>query len=313
MSRETAIALALGALSGACLLSLASDSLGALILVYMSPLPLFLTGLMFGMPKAAAAMAAGSAVSAMYGLATVMPYVGLIAIPTAILIRQALLSRATPEGTVEWYPPGLLLIWLTAIAAAGFLLASLGARLGGVPGGLPGVFEPRLLAVLRHFGSHDLGGSPAELASRLASIMPGAIAAMWMLLSAANGILAQGLAVRLQRNIRPSPKIEAILLPRRLFYALGAAIIGAFLPGEVGYIGATLAVILAVPFFFQGLSVVHALARRSKMPGLVLGSFYVFLLLSGGQILAVLITAIGLIEQWAGFRRMMGGHGEEGR
>ncbi len=313
MSRGTAIALALGALSGACLLSLASGSLGALILVYMSPLPLFLTGLAFGMPKAIAAIAAGIAVSLIYGVAAMVPYAAMVAIPAAILTRQALLSRATPDGLVEWYPPGLLLIWLTAIAGAGFLLASLGASLSGISGGLPGVFEPRLAAILRHFNTHELGGSPDQLAKRLSTIMPAVIAVMWTLLTAINGILAQGLAVRLQRNLRPSPRIEAIELPRRIFYAMGIATIGAFLPGEVGYIGGTLAVILSVPFFFQGLSVVHTMARRSKMPGLVLGGFYVFLLLSGGQILAVLITAVGLIEQWAGFRRMMSGHGKEGR
>lgn len=313
MSRETAIALALGALSGACLLSLASGSLGALILLYMSPLPLFLTGLTFGIQKAGTAMVAGIAVSLVYGIATVLPYAAVVAIPAAILTRKALLSRTTPDGMVEWYPPGLLLIWLAAIAGAGFLLASLGADLNGIPGGLPGVFEPRLATILRHFKTHDLGGSPDQLAKRLATIMPAMLAALWMLLMAVNGILAQGVAARLQRNLRPSPRIEAIELPRRAFYALAMATIGAFLPGELGYIGGTLAVILAMPFFFQGLAVVHALARRSKMPGLVLGSFYVVLLLSGGQILAVLITAVGLIEQWAGFRRMMGGHGEEGR
>ena len=58
--------------------------------------------------------------------------------------------------------------------------------------------------------------------------------------------------------------------------------------------------ILAVPYFFMGLSVIHALARRLTFPGTFLAAFYLVLIISVW--IAVLVACVGAIEHWLGLR-----------
>jgi hypothetical protein len=80
------------------------------------------------------------------------------------------------------------------------------------------------------------------------------------------------------------------------------------LPGDVAFIGGTVAAILAFPFFLQGLAVVHGLAARASLPGLVLAAFYAALVVAGALV-GVLVVILGFIEEWAGFRRRFAGAG----
>ena len=78
----------------------------------------------------------------------------------------------------------------------------------------------------------------------------------------------------------------------------------AFLPGDAGYVGQTLAALLAVPYLFLGLAVMHMLIRRMPGAPVVFVVFYVFMLIFGWPLF--LITGLGLVEQWAGLRRRLG-------
>ena len=67
---------------------------------------------------------------------------------------------------------------------------------------------------------------------------------------------------------------------------------------------AELAALLAVPYLLQGLAVVHSAADRVKARGLVLAAFYIVLLLFSWPLL-VGVVLLGLLEDWAQFRRRM--------
>ena len=66
------------------------------------------------------------------------------------------------------------------------------------------------------------------------------------------------------------------------------------------YIGRNLALVLAVPYFFLGLAIVHSAARRMAMAGLLLVTFYFVIVISGWA--ALVVVGIGLFEQWIGLR-----------
>ena len=74
---------------------------GALILVYLTQLPLFAAGLWLGVGAAVAAGITGSlvllAVSDLLGAAL---FAALNAVPVALLVRQALLARRRADGSV---------------------------------------------------------------------------------------------------------------------------------------------------------------------------------------------------------------------
>jgi hypothetical protein len=69
-----------------------------------------------------------------------------------------------------------------------------------------------------------------------------------------------------------------------------------------------LVLILAAPYFFLGLAVVHSLARLAPSKVFVLTTFYValgvFFAFAGAA-----VVGLGVIEQWAGVRRRFVGAG----
>src|SRR4051812_46127616 len=115
--RAAAAAVACGGAAGVLYLAVMLGTPGALILVYMTQLPLFLAGLWLGAETAAFAGLTGSmvllAASDLLGAAL---FAMLNAVPVVLLVRQALLARRHADGTLVWYPSGLLTAWLTVFA-----------------------------------------------------------------------------------------------------------------------------------------------------------------------------------------------------
>ena len=111
------ILLAGGTTAFAFILAL-TGSVGGMFLSNFTQLPLFLAGLSLGMTGSIAATAVAAGVLLIAGASIGIPLLlVLYAAPTIILTRQALLSRPDGQGGQEWYPPGLLLLWATGMAA----------------------------------------------------------------------------------------------------------------------------------------------------------------------------------------------------
>jgi hypothetical protein len=313
----------LAGLASAMLMLTASNGLLGFVLSYLVPLPLLLAGLTHGVFAAGIAGAIGTVISGLDGLATGGIFLAIFAAPAAIMVRQALLARPAEEagtgaepvsGALEWYPAGRLLLWLVGWAAAMFGVAILATA--GHDGGLPGTIRPmleKLMAVFLQVSDDPAmhKADPVDLAATIAPLLPMTIAFGWLLVMVVNGTLAQGLAVMLKQNRRPSPRYRAVTLPRMLAVLLAIAVAAAFLlPRDAAYIGITMATILAFPFLLQGLAVMHGLAARTAMPGFLLAAFYAVLVVGSlGGFLIALVAILGLIEQWAGFRRRLAGAG----
>src|SRR5712692_6892010 len=152
--RAAAIAVSCGSVGGCLYLSVTLGTPGALILVYMTQLPLFLAGLWLGTGAAVLAGLTGAlvllAASDLFGAAV---FAAVNAVPVALLVRQALLARAGSDGAVAWYPPGLLTAWLTALALAGIAAAVL--LLGG-PEGLQAALKSMVTEVLDRLAQRPL-------------------------------------------------------------------------------------------------------------------------------------------------------------
>lgn len=310
MSKTTVIALVGGVASALLFVALLTGSPAAMLFVYMVPLPLFLVG--FSQGLAAAAIAAGiatAATGAIGGLSLALIFGIVIALPVLFTVRQALLSRTGPDGTTEWYPPGLLLGWLTGLAAAALALVVLIQWGGG--GDLPDAIRARFQEGLAQFqGNPDTASVAARLETWvdvLANFLPAILASVWLVVLSLNAIVAQGALTRGGHAKRPSPRLSAIEPPSWVMYALAAALL-AWVTGLDGleFLGQNLTPVLAIPFFFVGLAVVHSFARRFPGRALILAAFYMILILLG--FLAMLpVTAIGFAETWTQFRRRWAG------
>jgi len=309
------ITLAAGAISGLLYASAVGGTLGAIMLALLAMLPLFLAGLALGNKAAGIAAIAGLVpVALIAGLAPAANYAVATAVPAAMVVRFALLSRQAADGTAEWYPPGTLVTWLS-LYAAGIFLAAVVFFLG-VEGGLEGLLRALLGAVAEQMSTGaPAGGNLAAVLDALAPMMPGMAAATWLLVVAGNAALAQALLVRFGRNMRPSPNIATIAVPTWLVtgVAVGAAV-GFLAPGQFGFVGRNLAMILAVPYFFVGLAVFHAWVQRTGVGNFAYFVFYagLALFLMTLSLLAVMaVAAVGLFDQFVDLRGQKSGPGKE--
>jgi hypothetical protein len=302
MMRGTVLALLAG-LAGALPLLVTLVVPGGIFFVLLAPLPLFLAGLSLGTGAAVIAGAtAGAIVGLLGGPVSAAGYLMTLGIPVAVLVRQARLSRPTRDGGTEWYPPGMLVVWLTGIGVA--LLAFSTVMLSGGDG-LQATMETEitrtLALVLPDLPQEEI----AQAAGATAPLALGIGLNTWLVLIAVNGVLAQGVLERYGRAARPAPDIADLALPRWLPLTFaGVAGVAFFGTGDLGFLAVSLALVLALPFFFAGLAVVHTLSRRTKARGAILVGFYFVLVLFSWP--ALLVVGLGLIDQWADLRRRFG-------
>jgi hypothetical protein len=281
-------------------LTVLTGSPGAVILVAMTQLPLFVAGLWLGAGGAAiAGLSALTVLLAKVGVEATVVFALVEAVPVVVLVRQALLARSNQEGRLEWYPPGSLTAWLTGLALAG-------TALGVVALGGPSAIEATLQAALRA----ELQALPAVdtrealgAAGTLARIFPGLTAASWIMLTALCGTLAQGLLARFGANWRPTPDLGTLALPLWIPLAFAAAAATAWLGGAAGYAAANALVLLSVPLVIGGMAVLHVGAKRLPRPAAPLTVFYVVAGLLGWPFLFVAL--LGLLDTPLGLRRRL--------
>ncbi len=312
LSRNNLFALGGGALSGACYLSVLSGIPDALILAYLAQFPLILAGLGMGVSASVlAAFAAVFLIALIGGLFSAMSFTIFGAAPSILLTKLALLARSrslegtgdeAPEDDLEWYPPDAMIMWLTGFGVLAFMAALFAAS--SQSGGLEGeIREELVLTVSQFLASYDESLQQAAI-DTVAPFFPSALFVFWLVMMVVNAALAQGMLVRWNRNLRPTPDITQLKLPNILPMAIATAgVIALLAEGTFTYAARNLVVILSVPYFFSGLGVIHALMRRVADSILPLVLFYVFLLFLGWPIF--MITGLGFIDHWMGLREAL--------
>lgn len=292
------IATLCGALGACPYLLVMSGSSGSIILIYLTQLPVFVAGLWFGVAAAVMAGFAASLILVTLGnLIAAALFAGLNAVPVVLLVRQALLARTGADGAIEWYSPGLLTACLTGLGMAATVAAF--AVLGG-PEGIQAELREMLMPAL----GHRSDGGPTdhnELLNATAFVLPGILGVSWMVMTATNGSLAQGLLARFGAAWRPSPDLAALALPMWIPILLAVAAIGTVFGGTARLLGINLMIVLTVPFCLAGLAVLHTAARRFPRPAVLLVTIYVLAGVFGWPLL--LIAVLGLLESSLGLRR----------
>ncbi len=303
MKTGTAIAIGGGALSGLLFLStLAGPAL--IMLQYLSQLPLFAVGLGLGLWPAVIACLVASAMPLAVDGPRGLIFVFAHAIPVVVLVRQALRNRPGAIGATEWYPPGPMLVFLSAYAAGAVVLASL--LLSGHEGGMAGAVVELFEQTLEVLNGEPLDQISREAVAAYAFVLPAMIGVSWLIMVAVNGVLAQSLLVNFGRALRPTPAFAALRLPDWPAYAVGGAAVLWLIagPGNIGFAAAAVLIVMLAPVFLQGLRVVHVAVRRMPARLIILIFFYMFLLFLLWPMIAVAV--LGLAEQWLRLRRRLG-------
>ncbi len=276
-------------------------SFGGVLLAYFAPLPLYLVGLSFGLTAGTVAGAVATVTMALLGgVMSAGIFLLVNALPTLVVIRQALLSRYDNNGTTFWYPAGRLIISITVMGVVLYTIAAI--MLSARPEGFQGSVEAFVTQLAEQMVPLEAADKRPGIVAMVAPILPGFVVISWLVMVIVNAALAQGLLVRFNRNKRSSPDITTMTFPG--WFPVVAAIValaGLVLPGTLGYYGGNLTAILIMPFFFMGLAVVHAICRKRSTGAFLLVFFYGLLIIFGW--LAVVVAMLGLVEQWAELRR----------
>lgn len=312
MSSYLLVPLGGGLASAVFYLSVRAGSPLATGLTYLAPAPLLAVGLSRGLTAGAIAVLVGVLALA-FGVRPMaaLLYFAAAGLPSLIVIRLGMQSRPrATEGALDWYPPGLLLAWLTVYGLA--LLVGVTLMFAGAEGGLEGEIRRAMTAMLMAY-SENQGGQldprMSEIADGLAPFIPGWLISAWLLVFVINGAVAQGLLTRTGQAARPTPAYAAIELPSWLAMLLAGVLALSFLPGGIGGFGSNALPILSTPFLLCGLAVIHTLSRRVPGRGAVLAAVYMMLVMLGW--LSALIAVLGLAEQWVDLRRRFGNSGEK--
>lgn len=282
-------------------LSIETASLWRLLFLGLAPLPLFASGLSAGpLSSLAAGLAGAVLVTAVMGSVGGGGYLAAILIPSATLVWQALRSAQAGEARKVWYSGGNLLLWLAGLGVVGVLalIGYFAVSHGGLAAAIGKRFDLEPVA-----------------AAMLARIAPGLAVAAWMVVIAADGVVAEWLVTQFGLAVRPPIDIRRLSLPVWIGPILMVAgLAGAILrEGTIGIVCLNSAIVLVVPFAFLGLALIHALlGRRSGGPALI-AAVYVVLLgspaLLGWRALLIftlMLAGVGSADQLIDFRDLRG-------
>ncbi|PHQ70899.1 MAG: hypothetical protein COB93_04395 [Sneathiella sp.] len=306
MVKELVIAVSLGLLSALLLFvsiigNDGSADFGAafqsLVLWTLSLVPLFVSGLGFGVLSAGVSVLTGALLfvvllNPVFGAT----YAVLSGAPVILLARQALLWREH-DGKRFWYPTEYLMLWWVGICV--ILTTGIVSLLY-----LNDEMRQELITGFDQALSQlkDLRGvDPTVTAEDLVAIIPLVIGPMWGVFILLGGCLAQGLLVRFDKNMRPTPRLTEMELPKWSALALIATTALFVIVGSSWPIIGALVVALGIAYFFQGMAVIMVVTRGRNGRPFILGAIYVLMFLMFWPIVVVII--LGLIEKWIGFRR----------
>lgn len=300
MSHSRDLFLAIGAGAVAAILDL--------FVPFAAPLPMFLAGLGLGLRPILIAGAAAAVTAILTGGFFSLVYDAVVLIgPTMLLCRKVLLARDDGKGGLEWYPPGLLAVWLTAIGAMIVVVAVIFASAAS-PGGAEAWVRDMLRGAIKGLGLFRNQAGLDTTVDILAPLAPGVAGAMWMIVMVINGSLAQNALVRARRNLRPATDLAMFQLPGWMPAAVvGAAAAAAAFGGDVGYAATNLVLVALVPYFLVGVAVIHVISRPWAARNVLLTLFYAFLFVFGWPA-SLLLMVLGLLEHWLNLRlRRSGG------
>lgn len=307
MTGSISVPLAAGLISSLLFLSLAQGFAAGMLLSYLAPLPLMMAGLYRGNAAGlAAGLAATAAVALVAGGLSSLPFAITAVLPSLVVVRQALLWRSNAAGSVEWYPPGLVLGWLTGM---GLALIAVGVAF------IPGQTDSGEMVGIEQWVTESIGRTFQALIPDLTveqrhaaldwwvPFFPAMVAGSWLIMSVINASAAQGFLVRLGRNRRPTPTYRELELPAWLGVALmvGAAV-GTMVEGDLGYLARNLTAVTLVPFVLLGLAGIHGWVATRPNAGILLAMTYGVLFLASIWAL-VPVAGLGLARFVTRFRR----------
>jgi hypothetical protein len=305
------IGIGAGVVAAVLFASLANNTLLAVMLFYLTPLPILLAGIGWGSRAAQIAFAtAVLLVGLVLHLTTAIAFALAVGLPGLVLSYLMLLHRdvvpaAAGQPAVEWYPLGRMIAWASLMAggliALGLLL--LGNDGEGYRSAVRAMFDQTSLGQLREMLGADLTDVQYDqFVARLTRyILPAFAAASWLLVILANLWIATKSASISGQLARPLPSLTMLHYPPFLLAGFLVSLLLSFASGIVGLAGTAFLGAISCAYLILGLAVMHVAAAGSQFKPLVLAVLYAGLMLTPW--VAPITILLGLIEPLLQLRR----------
>lgn len=307
-----AVGIGAGLVSALLFLVVITGSPLAMLLSFIAPLPIFIAALGWqhraGLVAAAAGglaiailtSAAGLGLNPMAGFAFALGW----ALPAWWLAYLALLGRPLPDGSLEWYPLGRLVLWIAGTSA---LITLLGVVVLGE--GSHEAYRENLQRAFEAFLRSDQPATgekpPNETLTAVVQALPFFFALNFVFVLTLNLWLAAKTVQISGRLPRPWPFIPATAMPRLSIGLLAGAVAAGFLDGFPGAFGLALSGALLAVFALQGLAFLHDATRRRPERRFILSALYALALLASSVVLPVL-AILGLADVALSLRNRFG-------
>jgi hypothetical protein len=279
------------------------------LLFFITPLPIALAGLGWGWRTAAIAGLGGSVLVGLgAGWLVALVFAASQVAPMVALTYLALLSRTGPAAgeTIEWYPPGRLVIW-SALMAGALSVASLliiGGDLENLRKALGEFIDKTVKSGLPQLpNSVPLSDAEINSLSEIAlGLLPAASALSWMASLLFNLWLAGRVTRASGQLARPWPDLAAMEYPRGTSLAFAASLLAAMLSGYVGLAASGFAGAFFGAFALLGFAIIHYTTRGASWRPFALWALYGALLFLNMWI-GVAAAILGLSETMLGLRK----------
>jgi len=299
MMQIALVGIGAGAAAALLFASLASGSLLSILLFYLAPLPIMLAVLGWSHWTGLIAAAAGTlALALAFGGIFFLAFVAGVALPAWWLGYLAMLARpaagANGAATLEWYPPGRLVLWAAALGALVVIAAipNFGSSAESFRAGL----HQTLAHILRVETGAVADGSRNidRLIDFLVTAIPPAAAVLATITNVLNLWLA-GRIVKFSGQLkRPWPQLSAMTFPRPAVAVLAASVAISFIGGLIGILAGIVAASLLMAYGVLGFAVLHAITQGMNARPFLLGSIYAAVIVFGWPTLALCL--LGLVE-----------------
>ncbi|WP_130472255.1 DUF2232 domain-containing protein [Candidatus Magnetaquicoccus inordinatus] len=172
-------------------------------------------------------------------------------------------------------------------------------------------------AVLTALGEQKMGSAAlAEFRHTLEQIiavvsllLPAMVLTSWYLIQVANLLIARGVLLRWGEWGIAAEHLSAMRLPFPLVWAVIAmALLAVFAQGPWRFVGFNWGLFLAVPYFFQGLAILHRALQWYQVSHMLRVAVYTALFFWTSLVL--LLFLVGLFDTWIDFRLRFFDHKE---
>jgi hypothetical protein len=302
------IGIGAGAASALLFASVASGSLLSILLFYLAPLPIMIAAIGWshlGAALATAVAAVGLALT--LGSTFFFAYLVGTGVPAWWLGYLAMLARpGTNGGTLEWYPPGRLVLWAAVLATLVVIIAiaNLGTDIDSFRAGLREAVDRLVIIGSGKSGSVPENPNVTRLVDFLIAAIPPGAAVLATITNVVNLWLAARVVKFSGQLRRPWPDLPALAFPPTISIALAVAIALSFVGGLVGIVATAMMAALLMAYGVLGFAVLHTLTRGMSARPFLLGGIYAVVLVFGWPLIGLCL--LGMLEAALGLRRRFG-------